>query len=69
MRASLDTARLGDKDKLDGFRRLDRFVQAVELRLKPEANFEAVIAHENAISSSLEGRSVFDDTPGQRSLF
>src|SRR5882724_5616268 len=69
LRTSLDKAKLGDKDKLDGFRRLDRFVRAVETQIKPEANFDAVIAHENAISRSLDGRSVFDDTPKQLSLF
>jgi hypothetical protein len=69
MRRSLDAARLGDKDKLDGFRRLDRFVRAVETRFDPEADFKAVIAHEEAISPSLDGRSVFDDKPHQPSLF
>jgi hypothetical protein len=69
LRTSLDKAKLGDKDKLEGFRRLDRFVRAVETQIKPEANFDAVIAHENAISRSLDGRSVFDDTPKQLSLF
>ncbi len=64
LRTSLDRAKLGGdekRDKLDGFRRLERFVRAVETRVQPEANFDAVIAHENAISSSLDGRSVFDD--------
>jgi hypothetical protein len=55
LRTSLDAARLGDPYKLDGF--------------EPEANFDGVIAHENAISRSLDGRSVFDDTPKQLSLF
>ncbi|HEV8721877.1 MAG TPA: DUF763 domain-containing protein [Candidatus Binatia bacterium] len=66
LRTSLEDAKLGDKDKLDGFRRLERFVRGVE---EPEANFDAVIVHENAISRSLDGRSVFDDTPKQLSLF
>jgi hypothetical protein len=69
LRGSLDAARLGDKDKLDGFRRLDRFVRAVETRFDPEADFKAVIAQEEAISPSLDGRSVFDDKPHQPSLF
>jgi uncharacterized protein len=69
LRTSLDAAKVGDGDKLDGLRRLDRFVRAVETELEPEADFDAVIAHEKAISSSLDGRSVFDDKPGQRSLF
>jgi hypothetical protein len=69
LRTSLEDAKLGDKDKLDGFRRLERFVRAVEIQLKPEANVDAVITHENAISRSLDGRSVFDDKPRQLSLF
>ena len=78
LRRSLDAARVGDREKLDGFRRLERFARSVETHLKPEADFEAVIAHENRISRSLGGRSVFDDkpkrarrriTPRQGSLF
>jgi hypothetical protein len=76
LRTSLDVAKVGDREKLDGFRRLERFVRAVETRSKPRADFDAVIAHENAISPSLDGRSVFDDKPRafnherrQRSLF
>jgi hypothetical protein len=33
----------------------------VEEKYAPEADFEAIIAHEHAISPSLDGRSVFDD--------
>ena len=69
LRRSLDEAKLGDKEKLDGFRRLERFVRAVESELAPKTDFDAVIAHENAISHLLDGRSVFDDRPKQRSLF
>jgi hypothetical protein len=66
LRTSLDRARIGDQDKLDGFRRLERFVAAIETRREPQADFDAVVAHENAISASLDGRSVFDDKPDQR---
>lgn len=77
LRTSLDKAKLGNSDKLDGFRRLEGFVRAIETSREPEANYPAVIAHENAISSSLNGRSVYDDkasrragyNPRQRSLF
>jgi uncharacterized protein len=69
LRTSLDAARIGDKDKLDGLRRLDRFVHAVETELQPEADFPAVLAHEKAISAALDGRSVFDDKPRQLTLF
>src|SRR5437588_4870368 len=64
LRNSLDRARVGDREKLDGFRRLNRFVRTIETQLGPEANFDALIAHEKAISPSLDGRSVLDDKPG-----
>ena len=69
LRSALDVAKIGDQDKLEGFRRLAGFVTAVEARHEPQAQFEAVIAHENAISSSLGGRSVLDHKPRQLSLF
>ena len=75
LRHSLDAAKLGHTEKLDGFRRLDGFVRTVESRLQPEADFEAVIRHENAISQSLNGHTVLDDkrgrfaNPRQGSLF
>jgi hypothetical protein len=60
LRTSLDKARLGDSEKLEGFARLDRFVRVVEERCRPEADFAAVVAHERAISRGLDGRSVSD---------
>ena len=76
LRTALDAARMGDQEKLDGFRRLNKFVEKVEKNLQPEVDFDAVLAHENAISASLDGRSVFDDeprrtfyNPRQRTLF
>ncbi|HUQ89163.1 MAG TPA: DUF763 domain-containing protein [Vicinamibacterales bacterium] len=60
LRRSLDAARLGDTEKMDGMKRLEKFVRAVEDRYSPEADFESVMAHEHAISPSLGGRSVFD---------
>jgi hypothetical protein len=68
LRTSLDKAKLGGGDKLDGFRRLESFVRVVESELEPRADFDAVIAHEKAISPSLDGRSVFDDKPKQPQL-
>jgi hypothetical protein len=60
LRRALDSAKLGDTEKLDGFARLDRFVRAVEKRCSPDANFEAALAHERAISPQLDGRTAFD---------
>jgi len=61
LRRALDAAKVGGTEKLDGLRRLDRFVRAVERRCEPEADFQAVIEHEERISKSLGGRSVLDD--------
>jgi hypothetical protein len=58
LRSALDLARIGDREKLDGFARLDRFVHAIESKFNPEADFDAIIAHEKAISKSLDGRTV-----------
>ena len=74
LRNTLNAAKVGHTEKLDGFRRLDGFVRMVEKRLKPKADFEALVRHENAISPSLNGRTVFDDkrrfaNPRQGSLF
>jgi hypothetical protein len=72
LRKSLDIAPVDGGQKIEGFRRLDRFVRTVEERLQPEADLEAVIDQEKEISASLDGRSVFDDRrrkKGQLSLF
>ena len=61
LRRSLDEARLDGGIKLEGFRRLDRFVKVVEQQMEPAADFEAVLEHERAISPALGGRTVFDD--------
>jgi len=61
LRRSLHAAKLGDPDKMDGFARLDKFVRNIEKNYRPEADLAAVISHENEISASLNGRSVFDD--------
>ena len=65
LRRALDSARLGDNEKLGGFKRLDTFTRAVEARRGPEADVAATIAHERAISKSLGGRTVFDDLPAR----
>src|SRR3569832_514658 len=75
LRNSLDAAKVGHTEKLDGFRRLDRFVRMVETQREPRVDLDALIRHENAISPLLNGRTVFDDrrrrqpNPRQGSLF
>ncbi len=63
LRTAVDRAKAGDTEKSDGLRRLDRLVRNVEDRLQPEADFDALMAHEHAISPSLGGRTVFDNKP------
>ena len=66
LRNALDRARVGDPEKLQGFARLERFTQAIEENCAPEADFDAAVAHEMALSPSLGGRSVFDDRKPSR---
>jgi uncharacterized protein len=58
LRRSLEAARLGNREKIDGFRRLDSLTRAVEAGLDPAADFDAAIAREREISSSVGGRVV-----------
>lgn len=77
LRRALNAARLGQTEKVEGFRRLDRLTRTLEEQRQPLADFAAAVTHEREISSSLGGRTVFDDTPrpgntkagAQRSLF
>ncbi|HVG26080.1 MAG TPA: DUF763 domain-containing protein [Acidobacteriaceae bacterium] len=77
LRRSLEAARLGHTDKVEGFKRLDRLTRSVEKDRHPLADFDAALDHERRISKSLGGRTVFDDRPPakgtreplQRSLF
>jgi hypothetical protein len=66
LRRSLDAAKLGNSDKLEGFKRLDKFTRLIEKRLEPEADLKETVAHENRISKSLGGRSVLDDRPREK---
>ena len=68
LRRALDTAKLGQTEKLDGMRRLDRFARVVEHSAQPEADVAAVIRHERASSRNLGGRTVFDDRLPARPL-
>src|SRR5688572_19452638 len=68
LRRALDSAKLGDTDKLGGFKRLDAFTRAIEAQRGPEADVSATIAHERAISKSFGGRTVFDDPPSRAAL-
>ncbi len=66
LRGALDAARIDGGEKSESMRRLHKFTVAVEKRMQPEADLEAVVKHEFAISPSLDGRSVFDDKPRRK---
>jgi len=68
LRRSLEAARLGHTEKLEGFRRLDRLTRDVETQQEPLADFQAAIAHERAISKSMGGRTVFDDKKQRKAV-
>ena len=61
LRRALDSAKLGNPEKIGGFKRLDKFTRTIEQRFQPTANFDEAIAHEHAISASVGGRTVMDD--------
>jgi hypothetical protein len=63
LRRSLDAAKMDGGDKLEGFRRLNKFIEAVETDLRPEADLSAVVRHDLALSPALGGRSV---QPGRK---
>jgi hypothetical protein len=67
LRRSLDAARLGYTEKLEGFLRLDRLTRSVEEMREPHADFNATIQHERSISTSFGGRTVFDDRTRKKS--
>jgi hypothetical protein len=58
LQRSLDRAKVGDKEKMDGLRRLEQFTRTVQAFGEPEADLPAVVAHEEELSASLGGRPV-----------
>jgi uncharacterized protein len=70
LRRSLDTAKLGQTDKVDAFKKLDNLTRTIEQTAAPKANFNATIQREKKLSPSLDGRTAFDSDarPSARSL-
>lgn len=58
LRGSLESAKIGQGEKLDGLKRLDGFVRALETSNAPTADFGKTLDRELSMSSSLGGRSV-----------
>jgi hypothetical protein len=68
LRRSLDSAKLGHSERLDGLARLDRFVRNIERHAAPAADFRKAMQHERAISPALGGRTVFDNDKRKEQL-
>jgi hypothetical protein len=69
LRRSLEAARLGHTEKLEGFKRLDRLTRKVEEEREPLAGFDAAMRHERTISPLFGGRTVFDDKMPKKRIF
>jgi hypothetical protein len=66
LRRALDAAKVGNTEKVEAFRRLDKLTRNVEQRRAPEANFDAVLQHEREISPEPGGRTVFGNAKPTR---
>jgi hypothetical protein len=55
LRRALESAKVGETVRVDGLRRLDRFVRGIEVGHVPRADFQRVVARERAMSDSLGG--------------
>src|SRR5688572_12236816 len=52
LRRSLETAKVGDTEKMNGMKRLHEFAKGIERSYAPEADFKTVMETEEAISKS-----------------
>jgi uncharacterized protein len=68
LRRSLDAAKVGRSERLDGFARLDRFIRDVEKHAAAVADFGKAMRHERAISPALDGRTVADGAQKEKQL-
>jgi len=67
LRRSLDQARIEGGDKLEGFRRLNKFVEGIEGNMRSHVELPALVAHEMALSPSRAGRTAHRNSPRPRS--
>jgi hypothetical protein len=59
LRRVLDAAKIGDMEKIEGFKRLDKLTRTVEQHREPVADFDAVMRREREMSPQFGGRTVF----------
>jgi hypothetical protein len=68
LRRALDSARLGDTDKLGGFKRLDAFTPRDRSAARPGSRRDRDDRARAGDLESLGGRTVFDDPPSRSAL-
>ncbi len=61
LKNAVKSAKLGNNEKLNALRKLDRLVRNIEHRFSPEADVDKLIVHERKIAKNFGGRTVFDD--------
>jgi hypothetical protein len=66
LRRFLNAERLGQAEKVEGFRRLERLAPAVEETRQPMADFNPAIEPKRSISTPLDGGTLFDNTRSSR---
>jgi hypothetical protein len=58
LQRSLEALKIDEGQKLEGFRRLNQFIEIVETGTQSDVDLPGLIEYEEAISPSLKGRSV-----------
>ncbi|RUQ99715.1 DUF763 domain-containing protein [Legionella septentrionalis] len=59
LKAALETAKLGQSEKLDAIKRLDKQARALERHIISGPSVDEILAHEKDVSSQYGGRSIF----------
>jgi hypothetical protein len=59
LKAAVQKAKLGESEKLDAIKRLDKQARELEHHITKGPTVEEIIAHEKEVSSVYGGRSVF----------
>lgn len=55
----IQKAKLGQNEKLDAIKRLDKQARELELHIMKGPSVEEIVAHEKAVSALYGGRSIF----------
>jgi len=68
LKNAVNSAKLGNGDKLDALKKLDIMVRHIENNFEPRADVNKLIAHERKIAPQHGGRTVFDNKESMRDV-